>query len=129
MDYAASTHEKLALPPGYPAAFSRLWADHLFTAFDAGGVRVFGNTRSGDDESFADLLSDGTLTAALLAARFLPFGRPVGGSYDRICFDVRGRINAEDAPVVRMDHESILSFSRIPKPIAVADGLAQLLRQ
>lgn len=110
----------------YPRLFAELVEGHTFVAFDVGRVRVYGNAR-GEEDSLEDLLADRILTDTLCGAGFLPFGRPATGHYDRVCFDMRGREHAVDAPVVLMDHEAILSFNRIPRPEHLADGIMELL--
>jgi hypothetical protein len=124
-DGVAGIDEKAVLPAVYPKVFSRLWDEHLFSAFAVGDVRVAGNIR-GEDESLEALLSDPVLTDRLIAAGFLPFGRPSDGGYDRICFDARKKARRGDAPVVRMAHESILSFDRLPRPVLLAEGFIAL---
>lgn len=123
-DGAAARRTRPDLP--YPGLFAELLGTHMFAAFDIGAVRVCGNIQ-GEDDSLDDLLSDTILTSALTAAGFLPFGRPITGSYDRMCFDVRARARAYDAPVVLMHHEAVLTRGRIPKPEHWADGLFSLL--
>ncbi len=52
----------------------------------------------------------------LIAKGFVPFAYGAEGdehSYDPVCFDLRGAEPADDSPVVRFDHESILSFSEL----------------
>ena len=110
----------------YPRVFREFAERHAFVAFDPGGVRIYSNLR-GEEDSLEDLLADKILTRALVNAGFLPFGRPATGSYDRICFDVRGTQHRDDAPVVLMDHEAILSNNRVPKPKRLADGLMDLV--
>lgn len=117
---------RIPLPAGYPRAFTRLWEEHLFTAFESGGVRISSNIR-GEPDNLEELLADEALTTALFGAKFFPFGRPSQGSWDRICFDLRKKAVVNDAPTVRMDHESILSFGRIPRPIPIAASFVQLL--
>jgi len=109
----------------YPKLFSELIRCHSFTAFEVGGLTICSNLQ-GEECSLAALLRDETLTRALCEAGFAPFGRPSTGSYDRVCFDMRGTSRALDAPVVLMDHEAILSFGSIPQPRVIADGLLQL---
>jgi hypothetical protein len=123
-DGAAARRTGPNLP--YPGLFAELLETHRFVAFDVGPVRISGNVQ-GEDDSLEDLLSDTILTSALTAAGFLPFGRPVTGSYDRVCFDVRGKARAYDAPVVLMPHEAVLTRGRIPKPEHWADSLFSLL--
>ena len=108
----------------YPRVFQEFTEQHAFVAFDIDVVRVYGNFQ-GEEDSLEALLADRILTRGLVDAGFLPFGRPVTGSYDRICFDVRGLQEPEDAPVVWVDHEAILSKNRAPKPRRLADGLME----
>jgi hypothetical protein len=110
----------------YPRVFQEFTEQHAFVAFDIGGVRVYSNLQ-GEEDNVEGLLADRILTRGLVDAGFLPFGRPVTGSYDRICFDVRGLQYSEDAPVVWVDHEAILSKDRVPKPRRLADGLMEWL--
>lgn len=108
----------------YPRVFQEFTEQHAFVAFDIGRVRVYSNLQ-GEEDNLEALLADRILTRGLVDAGFLPFGRPVTGSYDRICFDVRGLQEPEDAPVVWVDHEAILSNDRVPKPRRLADGLME----
>ena len=55
----------------------------------------------------AAVTRDRALSEVLLARKLLPFGRPVDGSYDPICFDTTAR-RGRDCPIVRVDHESVL---------------------
>lgn len=126
MDDATDAPERLHPDLPYPRLFAELIERHTFVAFDVGRVRVYSNAY-GEEDSLEELLADTILTEALMRAGFLPFARPATGSYDRVCFDVRGRHGAFDAPIVLLDHEAILSFDRIPKPEHLADGLLELL--
>ena len=126
MDGATSASDRVLPDLPYPRLFAELVERHAFVAFDVGRVRVCGNVR-GEENSLEELLADKAMTQALCGAGFLPFGRPASGAYDRVCFDMRGREHAADAPDVLMDHEAILSFNRIPKPKRLADGLMALL--
>ena len=124
-DVAEEAAAILTAVPGYPGLFGVLVKRHAFVAFDVGGIRVYGNIQ-GEEDSLEDLLADKILTGDLVEAGFLPFGRPTTGSYDRICFDVRERQPSEEAPVVLMDHESILTYNRIPDPKRLAHTLMDL---
>lgn len=126
MDDVTDAGERQHSDLPYPRLFAELLARHTFVAFDIGRVRVYGNAY-GEEDSLEGLLADTILTKALRGAGFLPFGRPATGSYDRVCFDMRGRDRAFDAPVVLMDHEAILTFNRIPRPEHLADGILELL--
>ena len=43
---------------------------------------------------------------------FLQFGKQAGGGYDPVCFAM-GRRAQGDAPVIRLDHEDVLTRNRI----------------
>ncbi|MBI1347016.1 hypothetical protein GC163_12080 [bacterium] len=117
------------LPPfEYPSFFQNLIREYAFQAFAIGETLVHGNLISAED-NLKGLLEDQYLTDTLVDAGFLPFGRPASGNYDRICFDARQMKRNSDAPIVRMDHESILSFDQIPEPILVASGFFELCMQ
>ena len=128
MDDAVSATDRLSIPLPYPRLFGALLAGHSFVAFTVGGIRVYSNIR-GEEDNLEELLSDTALTRALVEAGFLPFGRPATGDHDRVCFDLRGLKNPLDAPVVRMDHEAVLSHNRIPRPTMVARGIMQLIAE
>jgi hypothetical protein len=126
MDEVSSPAERLASRLPYPRLFSGLLAHHSFVGFDVGAVRIASNIK-GEEENLEDLLADEALTHALVDAGFLPFGRLATGNYDRVCFDMRGGKNPLDAPIVRMNHEAILSHNRIPRPEQLASGIMHLL--
>jgi hypothetical protein len=125
LDDVAGAGERFVPVLPYPRWFAELLDRHLFAAFEVGGVRVYGNV-NGQEAGLEELLADRILTRALAEAGFAPFGRPTTGSYDRVCFDLRGLKVPLDAPVVLMDHEAILSGNRIPKPKPLAGGFVAL---
>jgi hypothetical protein len=126
MGEVAGAADTFTTPLHYPKLFREFLDRHTFFAFNLGGVRVYSNVR-GEEDGLENLLADKILTRELVNAGFLPFGRPATGSYDRICFVIRGAQDPDDAPVVLMDHEAILSNKRIPKPEWIADGLMELV--
>lgn len=126
MDEVAGAAERVSMTLQYPMLFQAFVERHTFVAFVVGDVRVYGNVR-GEEDSLDDLMADKIITSELVNAGFLPFGRPSNGCYDRICFDIRGSHEPEDAPVVRMDHEAILSDNRIPEPERLAKSLMALV--
>src|SRR5262249_11579522 len=54
------------------------------------------------------IFRDPYLSPVLLEQGLLQFGQPGDAQYDPICFDTR-RSQGADAPIVRIDHEDILS--------------------
>lgn len=124
MDDVVEATARISIAVPYPPLFSSLLKNHSFAAFDLGDVRIFSNIHE-EEDNLEDLLHDKNLTDALVGAGFSPFGRPVTGSYDRVCFDMRKA--TRQPPVVLMDHEAILSNNRIPKPVRLAESLMKLL--
>jgi hypothetical protein len=106
------------LPHRFPASFSALIRHYTFPSFDAGGVCFFGNT-GGDDlhELSVAIFNDGFIADATLKSGYIQFARPVGGSYDPLCFDAREPASNREFPIVRLDHEDILCHDRI-RPVA-----------
>ena len=125
MDGIVEESERILIKFKYPQIFRAFIEKHLFTAFEIGPVTIFSNIRH-EEHNIEDLLSDDYLVPPLVDAGLLPFGRPSTGSYDPVCFDVRGRDNSSDAPIVQIDHESILSWNKVPKPVVLAPGLSEL---
>jgi hypothetical protein len=128
MDDAADVTARVSVSLPYPRIFRDLLESHSFAAFVLGDIHICGNIR-GEDDSLDELLADKALTDALVNAGLLPFARPATGSYDRVCFDMRDKNQPADAPVVLMDHESILSHGRLPRPRQLAGSLIKLLEE
>lgn len=126
MDDVAGAVERFVPRVPYPSVFQEFVERHVFVAFDVGEICIYSNIQ-GEEDDLARLFADKLLTRELVGAGFLPFGRPTTGDYDRICFDVRDVRDPQDAPVVRMDHEAILSKGRVPRPSRLADGLMNLV--
>lgn len=126
VDEIANPADRLSVSLPYPRLFGELLAQHSFTPFELGGIRVFSNIKD-EEDNLECLLADAVLTRTLVKAGFLPFGRPVTGSYDRVCFDVRGVKQPLDAPVVLMEHEAVLSHNHIPQPKMLAGGITELV--
>ncbi len=125
MDDIADAAVRMEVEVTYPRLFAELVARHMFLAFNVGKVRISSNIKT-EEDNLEDLFRDKVLTNALVEAGFFPFGRPVTGNYDRVCFDMRGVNQPLDASVVLMRHEAILSHNKIPKPAKLADGIIQL---
>ena len=127
LDDVADAADRIVVGFPYPRLFSDLLEHHSFITFDIGGVRIHSNLR-GEEDNLEDLLSDKFLTEAICNAGFSPFGRPSGGDYDRVCFDLRKGGRPMDAPIVVLDHEAILSRKKILKPRTLASGLTELFK-
>lgn len=86
----------------YPALFRYFTGAYTFSEFSYQGIVFWTNA-----DHFAKYFPDKLLDSALVSQKYLPFGQPDCGSYDRICFDMN-RKRGRDAPIVRIDHEAML---------------------
>lgn len=114
VDWIEEVEERsgLILPPSYRSLVTR----YIFPAFEAGPLQLSGNTPEGIElyEFRERVFADPTFVDVLLAAGYIPFANPAGGSYDPICFDTRARKRkAAECPVVWIDHEEVLCYDRI----------------
>ena len=111
----------------FPAVFERLCVSHSWTKAVIGEIALAANqagpTLRGLSES---VRYDPHLWAYLLPRGYLIFGRMSGGRWDPCAFDMN-ESSGEDAPVVRVDHEEILSFDRLGRPTLLASGFGDLL--
>jgi hypothetical protein len=110
------------------AAYRSLVTRYIFPSFEAGDVLFFANTPEGTEfyEFRARLLLDEYLYPTLLRARFVQIGQPAEGSYDPVCF-APWADSEEDAPLVRLDHESILCDGVVEVVNEVAPSLRHLM--
>ena len=111
------------LPKRFPASFRSLITRYSFAAFDCGELSFFANLGDGSDEDLSvAVFRDRFLSDATLQAGFIQFARPVGGSYDPICFDANRSRSNQEFPIVRLDHEAILCRDKIRVIEEVADS-------
>jgi hypothetical protein len=99
------------LPGRLPRSYRSFASRYLFPAFEVGPVTLFANTGGAVPEQWELVQAaflDEALSAPLLAAGFVQFGRPSTGSYDPVCFDLNKRTNAGECPVIQVDHEAAL---------------------
>ena len=71
---------------------------------------------------------DKGLFPTLHKSGFLQFGLPHEANYDPVCFDMKRR-NQGDAPIVQLDHEEILQWSRIRVVGEIAPSFAQFMQR
>ena len=99
----------IRLPDSYRSLVSRF----NFGSFDVGGVSLYGTTSNDDYEAVqVAAVQDRALYDVVRSTGFVPFGRPEGGSYDPVCFDTRRKVAHHEYPIVRLDHEQALCYSR-----------------
>ena len=72
------------------------------------------------------MYGDIVMNNTLLPANFVRFALAPNECYDPICFDVSRMVDG-DCPVVRMNHESILSNDEIGEVTTVFDSFRSLV--
>lgn len=91
-------------------------------------MRLFGNMDGKQRDDFVVAsVRDATLCSVTRRNGLLQIGKPVSGSYDPVCFDLRSRSKTGEGPVVRLDHEAILIEGRIAVVSTVAASFLELL--
>jgi hypothetical protein len=73
------------------------------------------------------VFKDNGIFSPLHKNSFLQFGLPHEGNYDPVCFDMKRRSRA-DAPIVQLDHEQLLQWSRIRVVREIAPSFAQFMQ-
>jgi hypothetical protein len=118
------------LPHRLPDSFRSLVTRYRFPKVAVGrtkGTELFGNLGSRDpSELVVAAIQDPHLWPVVRDAGFLPIGRPASGSYDPICLNLRKRAGG-DAPVVQVDHESVLTRGEVTISQTVSPGFLDLL--
>ena len=76
----------------------------------------------------ASVQYDPQLWEFLVPHGHLVMGRLSGGRYDPCAFDMNRR-RGRDAPLVRIDHEQILSFNRLGQPFLLAESFNAFLAE
>ena len=74
----------------------------------------------------ASMFADPVLNSTLIPHGFSRFGMAPDGCYDPFCFDLN-RYRNNDCPVVRINHESVLSHDSIGKVETVFDSFRDLV--
>ena len=116
------------LPQSWPQPFRSLIDRYRFCNIEVGPLMLFANT---GHELFYELsrkvFKDKGLFPTLHKNGFLQFGIPHETNYDPVCFDMKRR-NRADAPIVQLDHEEILQWSRIRVVQEIAPSFAQFMQ-
>lgn len=111
------------LPERLPFSFRSLVTRYSFSAFNAGAISFFSNLGDGSDEELSiAIFRDRAITDATLKAGYIQFARPVGGSYDPVCFDTNHSSKNREFPIVQLDHEEILCNGKIRMVGMLADS-------
>ena len=101
------------LPTKYSPSFMSLISRYIFDDIEVGNLWFYANRGDQEwDELSRAIFRDAIIFKFTSSNGFLHFARPLDGSYDPVCFDIRNRKKRE-YPVVRLDHESILISEKI----------------
>ena len=102
------------VPGPFPPLFERLLLSYRWATIDLGLLTLLANPMGPGLSGFATgVLRDRGLTELLHPAGLSQFARPSGGEYDPVCFVTSKRTKDGDCPIVRVDHEGILSLHRL----------------
>jgi hypothetical protein len=117
------------VPFRYPPLFEELCLAYSWAEAVVGEVQFAANPSGVDLQALAGSVRyDSLLWEFLVPKGHLIFGRMSGGRYDPCAFDMTRR-KGKDAPVVRVDHEEILSFERLGHPTPLASSFKGLLER
>ena len=129
VDWLAELERRLPMP--FPAAFRSLASRYIYPEFSYRAVTFFANTPDtigyAAHELRVAMFRDRKMFAVLSKHGLLQFGQPSDGSYDAICFDMRGVAGRLKGGVVRLDHEEILMHDRISCVDAIAPSFLALI--
>ena len=101
------------LPFKLPTLYHDLIMRYRFAEFTVGPILFLANTGVAVfNELGRVIFRDDDLSPKLLKSGLLQFGRAAGGSFDPVCFDMTRRVSG-DAPLVRIDHEDVLTRSKV----------------
>lgn len=110
----------------FPPLFRALLIGFEFDPFTLGPIEFFGNTVTEEGGHIAETpFKDKVLSSALLQAKLLQVGWSESHWYDPICFNLGSR--AEEPELVRVNHESVLSFNNLKIAQVVAPSFSALI--
>jgi hypothetical protein len=113
----------LALPGAYRSLVTR----YTFPSFELGDVELFANLGDGSDHDLTVApFRDPFLSKWLMEHHLIHFASMASGSYDPVCFDLRGLKSDAEPPIVQLDHEDILLERRKVRSEVLATSLYKL---
>ena len=117
------------LPTKYSPSFMSLISRYIFDDIEVGNLWFYANRGDQEwDELSRAIFRDAIIYKFTSSNGFLHFTRPLDGSYDPVCFDIRNRKKRE-YPVVRLDHESILISEKISIIEILYPSLLELMNE
>jgi hypothetical protein len=117
------------LPQRWPKPFWSLIQRYRFCNFEVGPLMLFANSGHHLFYELSDrVLKDKSIFPTLHKNGFLQFGLPHETNYDPVCFDMKRR-SGDDAPIIQLDHEEILQWSRIRVIQEIAPSFALFMQR
>ena len=111
----------------FPSSFRHFLSHYSFPQLEVGPIDFFANTGQGvDRELSVKLFHDPAMSPVLLKGGFLQIGNPDTADYDPICFNLN--ISRDEHPIVRLDHESILMFSKLEITEEIAPSFIDFMK-
>ncbi len=115
------------IPSRYPELFEALCLGYSWRKAVLGEIEFAPNPAGPDLAGLATSIRyDDNLWDHLIVHGYLVFGRMSGGRYDPVAFNTAAGAQ-HDAPVYRVDHEEILSFQRLGRPVQLAPSFFAIL--
>jgi hypothetical protein len=122
---------RAALPGRLPPLYERLLLSYRWPEAEVDGrLRLLPNPiDSGPSGLLAAMQGDQVLWAELIPRGMVQFGKGPGICYDPVCFDLRRRAKNGDCPVLQLDHEALLCYSRIEIVAELAPSFRALVER
>ena len=96
------------LPKRMPQSFESFLSRYSFPAFDVLGITLFEWESEANKYIVEASAPKNSLSELLIPAGYVQIGRPDGGDFDAICFDLNREAQNREYRVVQVDHEDIL---------------------
>ena len=110
-----------------PSLFEQLATSYRWLEVDLGVCRLLANCPANALTPLAtEMFNDPILNNTLLPAGFIRFATAPNGCYDPICFEL-SRMQGYDRPIVRLNHESILTNDNVGETTTVFDSFRELV--
>jgi hypothetical protein len=118
------------LPVPLPPSFQEFVSTYRFAEFEADPIMFFANTGEEVHHELVHVVfRDKIMSKRLLDEGYIQFGREAGGGYDPVCFDTNTMGWDGEYAVVRIDHEDMLTNSKVTVRQKLADSFAEFMQQ
>ena len=110
-----------------PELYEQLATSYRLPEVEIGVARLLPNLPAENLQPLADsMFADPVLNNTLVSKKLVRFAMAPNYCYDPICFDLNRFSNA-DCPVVRINHESVLSNGTVGEVEAIFDSFRDLM--